>query len=242
MLAIVHLTLLDAEYFCILIDIFDICSGTHLNRVDTAWHFYILLLIFVRLDQTGCQVEANYPLMSILSNIPCNLHEVFQDGWLEQELILVLGDLWEILGFCFSPALRSLSNCFLIYTHWYLLSWQHGEDSLQISFLLSGWNRLFPGTLSCEPTCLGLLRFREVFWGLPRFPFLDHGLETLNTISPGNWGFQLVHLESLKDHYSLCPDSYFLESCLLFYCVRSSLVHFGQWLMHHIACYSWLFI
>ena len=45
-------TLLDTRYFCFPASILELCSGTQLNYLETAWFFWVLFSGFVRWDQS----------------------------------------------------------------------------------------------------------------------------------------------------------------------------------------------
>ena len=58
------LTLLDTRYFCFPESILELCSGTQLNYLKTAWFFWVLFSGFVRWDQSGLWPSTNYsPLL-----------------------------------------------------------------------------------------------------------------------------------------------------------------------------------
>lgn len=57
-------TLLDTRYFCFPASILELCSGTQLNYLETAWFFWVLFSGFVRWDQSGLWPSTNYsPLL-----------------------------------------------------------------------------------------------------------------------------------------------------------------------------------
>lgn len=90
--------------FCILVDILELCSGTHLSYLERTSTFQILLLKYFRQGQSGIPPRTNYsPLYTqytkkdpfvYSTQCPINLNPSSSSGLWEQALFLVQCKCW----------------------------------------------------------------------------------------------------------------------------------------------------
>lgn len=115
---VVNVTKLSVGYFCIPVNIPELCSGVLLRSSEMLGSFGVFLLRFVRLTRVVLAVGLiislywGKTLLYIIPNAPCT-SEVFQHGYgeLEQAPFTVLCDHWGLVPLtfrCSFPQIRSL--------------------------------------------------------------------------------------------------------------------------------------
>lgn len=144
---IVNFTFLGAE-FCIPTNIIELYSGTQLSYLIIIWWFEVLLLRFIRWGQSSTQSMANDPVLTRQDfsvhymQCPVN-HEVFQSGWWEEGIFLVLCEYWASLPLIFQVVLSP--SLLFPNMHTLLQTWR---ESLQLFGVISLCGSLLSSTLS----------------------------------------------------------------------------------------------